>query len=81
MKQPLHPGKIASDLLDLVPHKPVINDLHIYETEWKEFAEGGRDIDHVLAYRLSQCIKGTDMAFWLKLQEDYDNHQKNKEVF
>lgn len=76
MKEPLHPGKIASDLIDLVPHKPVINDLHIYEEEWREFAEGRRDINHILAYRLAQCVGGTDMAFWIKLQEDYDRYKE-----
>lgn len=77
IKYPLHPGKIASDLLDLAPYKTIVNDLHIYEAEWREFVEGRSDIDHILAYRLSQCIECTDMAFWLKLQQDYDYREDN----
>jgi plasmid maintenance system antidote protein VapI len=33
-------------------------------------------VSRAMAYKLGKHIKGTDMAFWLKLQEDYENYQR-----
>jgi len=44
----------------------------------KDLLNGDEDIGYTVAYKLGSRIKGTDMAFWLKLQKDYDEHKENE---
>ena len=38
----------------------------------KRFLKGTSCVNYIMAYKLGRNIKGTDMALWLNLQDDYD---------
>lgn len=45
------------------------------EKEWlKDFIVGKYDLGYTDAYKLGKYIKGTDMALWLKLQDEYNEY-------
>ena len=93
-KKPLHPGKVSNDLLRLDDDNTLIDgslvfsniliDLDLCESRdgerfIKRFFDGLEDVDHILAYKLAKAIEGTDVRFWMELQEKYDAYiQKNK---
>ena len=86
MKEPLHPGKILHDILCVIGLFRVENPINTYYESYRytkipneqiqNIIECNADIDHIIAYKLAKCIEGTDMAFWLKLQEDYDKYRE-----
>jgi hypothetical protein len=93
-KKPLHPGKVSNDLLRLDDDNTLIDgslvfsniliDLDLCESRdgerfIKRFFDGLEDVDHILAYKLAKAIEGTDVRFWMDLQERYDEYmRKNK---
>lgn len=53
----------------------VHRELDLYNYNFtKNLLNGEADINYVVAYKLGKYIAGTDMAFWIKLQKDYDDH-------
>lgn len=53
--------------------------LGISAAEAKDITSGFKDIDHAMAYKLAKVIEGTDVRFWMDLQERYDEYmRKNK---
>lgn len=59
----------------IVSAQLVYNDLNLYSYNFtKKLLNGESDIDYIVAYKLGLSIDGTDMAFWLKLQKDYDDY-------
>lgn len=93
-KKPLHPGKVSNDLLRLDDDNTLIDGSLVFsnilidldlcgsrdgERFIKRFFDGLEDVDHILAYKLAKAIEGTDVRFWMDLQEKYDEHmEKNK---
>jgi hypothetical protein len=89
-----HPGKVANDLLRLDDDNTLIDGSLVFsnilidldlcgsrdgERFIKRFFDGLEDVDHILAYKLAKAIEGTDVRFWMDLQEKYDEHmEKNK---
>ena len=93
-KKPLHPGKVSNDLLRLDDDNTLIDGSLVFsnilidldlcgsrdgERFIKRFFDGLEDVDHILAYKLAKAIEGTDVRFWMDLQERYDEYmRKNK---
>lgn len=83
-KEPMHPGKILKIITDenhvgwisagLNPLEAIHNMTYINECDLKKLLNCEIDIDYPIAYKLGARIGGTDMAFWLKLQKDYDDY-------
>jgi plasmid maintenance system antidote protein VapI len=82
---PLHPGKIYYDIILskswTIPLSFNLHDeayeLRINEDELSDFINGKKGLDHVLAYKLACNIEGTDVRFWMDLQEKYDEYMRN----
>lgn len=90
MKEPVHPGKILHDILICEGYyyvrvkdeksEKLLDFLHVSESlcfdkEWLEdFIVGKYDLGYTDAYKLGKYIKGTDMALWLKLQDEYNEY-------
>ena len=53
------------------------SELNLEPVFLERLLSGKEDIGCTLAYRLAKIIKGTDVAFWLKLQNDYDCYEIN----
>lgn len=95
LKAPLHPGKIANELLIAagygtfrrgiaeVPGFDKVVELGLVSEKLNmtggfllNFLNGLEDIDYNLAFKISYIIKGTDVKFWIKLQENYDEYMR-----
>lgn len=91
-KKPLHPGKVSNDLLRLDDDNTLIDGSLVFsnilidldlcgsrdgERFIKRFFDGLEDVDHILAYKLAKAIEGTDVRFWMDLQEKYDEYMEN----
>lgn len=89
-KKPLHPGKVANDLLVIKGYRGASSEdmasptlcgdiLSMNSAFLEEFFCGYVDICHATAYKLAKAIEGTDVRFWMDLQERYDEYmRKNK---
>lgn len=89
-KKQLHPGKVANDLLVIKGYRGASSKdmasptlcgdiLSMNSAFLEEFFCGYVDICHDTAYKLAKVIEGTDVRFWMELQEKYDAYiQKNK---
>ncbi len=85
-KIPLHPGKIAYDLLfakaqinrDYFSAGNIAIDLDIECKFIERLFECQEDVNHILAYKLAKVIDNTDVAFWLCAQECYDEYMRGK---
>lgn len=85
-----HPGKVANDLLVIKGYRGASAEdmasptlcgdiLSMNSAFLEEFFCGYVDICHATAYKLAKVIEGTDVRFWMELQEKYDAYiQKNK---
>lgn len=85
-----HPGKVANDLLVIKGYRGALSEdmasptlcgdiLSMNSASLEEFFCGYVDICHATAYKLAKVIEGTDVRFWMELQEKYDAYiQKNK---
>jgi plasmid maintenance system antidote protein VapI len=90
MKEVLHPGKILHYILFEDGRFSGCNEINMYydsanytnipREKIQKFIECIIDIDYAIAYKLGCNIKGTDMAFWLKLQSDYDRYIQLKKL-
>ena len=86
MKKPMHPGKILKKITDelhcgwiatgISPLEAIYNMTYIPEVDLENLLNAEIDVDYLLAYKLGANIRGTDMAFWLKLQKDYDDYME-----
>lgn len=91
-KKPNHPGKVSNDLLRLDDDNTLIDGSLVFsnilidldlcgsrdgERFIKRFFDGLEDVDHILAYKLAKAIEGTDVRFWMDLQEKYDEYMEN----
>jgi len=83
-KKPLHPGKVAEGLLieeefgsyenpGELHIKNAASELRIDPVFLKRLVDGLEPIGYTMAYRLAKVIKGTDVRFWMDLQERYDS--------
>lgn len=82
-KKPLHPGKVANDILVIkgyqgIPYKVcLVKCGHLLAMNGVflcELFEGRVGICHTVAYKLAKVIEGTDVRFWMDLQERYDSY-------
>jgi plasmid maintenance system antidote protein VapI len=83
-KEQMHPGKILKIIMHdifpsaisvgIPPLEAIHNMSYIPESDLEKLFNGELDIDYPIAFRLGKSMKGTDMAFWLKLQKDYDDY-------
>lgn len=46
----------------------------------KQLLKGNYDIDYMMAGKLAKVIKGTDILFWMDLQEKYDEWNESQNV-
>lgn len=72
---PKHPGKIIYEILiegAKLSIKDAANKLGIDRTTLSRLVNGHISISPIMALRLSKLLPNTNMAFWLKLQMDYD---------
>lgn len=79
IKEPMHPGKILKIIMESIyPDSKTISPIQritdIPYDSLNELLDGSVDIDYLSAYRLGKSVEGTDMVFWLKLQNDYDDY-------
>ena len=81
-KKPLHPGKILRDILLCQYYSPSkfsldkeADDFDLTPNFLERFLDGKEDIDHVLAFKIAYQIEGTDVRFWMDLQERYDSYK------
>lgn len=85
-KKPLHPGEVAKQLLLISRGYPqfcsgemVFNMDHFCEESnidlffATRFFEEKESVDYALAYKIAKVIEGTDIRFWMDLQEKYDS--------
>lgn len=49
--------------------------LNIPESYLKEFIKQNHDMDWMMAFKLAKAIEGTDIRFWMDLQERYDSYK------
>lgn len=89
-KKPNHPGNIARSLLEQIYNRDadlfsfkiignIATDLRVDRSFINRFLNGFENVDYALAYKLARLICGTDIRFWMDLQEKYDEHmEKNK---
>jgi addiction module HigA family antidote len=72
---PKHPGKIIYEILiegAKLSVKDAANKLDIDRTTLSRLINSHISISPIMALRLSKLLPNTNMAFWLKLQMDYD---------
>lgn len=72
---PKHPGKIIYEILidgAKLSVKDAANKLDIDRTTLSRLINCHISISPIMALRLSKLLPNTNMAFWLKLQMDYD---------
>jgi hypothetical protein len=73
-------GLDDGDLMKILNINQSAAALDISNAELKDLANGFKDIDHVSAYKLSKAIKGTDVRFWMDLQERYDEYEGRNNI-
>ncbi len=89
MKEPMHPGKVLKEILhDIIypasiamgisPLQSMHDMTSIDKHDLEKFLNGEIGVDYVIAFKLGKSLHCTDMAFWLKLQKDYDGYKENE---
>lgn len=81
-KKPLHPGNLALNLLREANYNPVYAfDVYgvVASDKLLKKVVNLEDIDETMAYNLANEIKGTDIRFWMDLQERYDSYKGESE--
>jgi plasmid maintenance system antidote protein VapI len=84
IKEPMHPGKVLDIIIDDLYSESILYKIKsreylcinagIPEDALELLLNEKLDISYVSAFKLGKSIPGTDMAFWLKLQKDYDDY-------
>jgi len=86
-KKPNHPGNIARSLLEQIYNRDadlssfkiignIATDLRVDRSFINRFLNGFENVDYVFAYKLARLICGTDIRFWMDLQEKYDEYME-----
>jgi len=75
----LWPTDADGDFIKVISISQASVALDISDADLKDLVNGFKDIDHAMAYKLAKVIEGTDVRFWMDLQERYDEYmRKNK---
>lgn len=87
-KKPNHPGNIARSFLEQIYNRDedlfsfkiignIARELYVDRYFIDRLFNGLENVDYVLAYKLARLIRGTDIRFWIGLQEKYDEYMEN----